>query len=190
MSLSNFTIVLIDAGTQNLAIARDTLLGAFDIGRSRIAAYTRPGVPQLFGSVYSIIQGGPGVTGAYLARGAADLIIGFEIMETLRACIGDETISLPALGSSEKTEVVCLRRKAPPVGRGEQSYPEQESLEKAIAARSRTATFLDYSCDCTDKQAPTANELVSYVLGRTRDLLPAGTWCPKRLSRAIDALKL
>lgn len=187
MLVADFTILLVDVGVHNISLARAILLATYDRHRRQIVSFTRSGVPELLGPIYSILHCSPDATAAFLKEGGADVILGFELMETLRACIGDQTIGLPPLASCRSTNVVCLRRSIPPIGKRSRPYSSIAAMEEAIGRISRSAVFVECPCGTLCKNA-IRGELVCRLLEVASDLLES-VWPKEKLLNAIEKLR-
>lgn len=117
-------ILLVGVGGQGILLASEVLSEAlmqagFDVKKSEIH-----GMSQRGGSVVSHVRFGKSVHSPIIPEGEADILMGFELMESYRA--------LSLLRPGGKAVVNELRINPPSVSTGMESYPE--GISEKIAA--------------------------------------------------------
>jgi indolepyruvate ferredoxin oxidoreductase beta subunit len=119
-------ILISGVGGQGILLASEVLsevlmLAGYDVKKNEIH-----GMAQRGGSVVSHIRFGTKVYSSIIPEGEADLLLGFELLETYRY--------LPLLRQGAKVVANDLKILPPPVTLGKEKYPEniQEKIKKAF----------------------------------------------------------
>ncbi len=124
MSDSVTNILLVGVGGQGILVASEIIsealmLGGFDVKKSEIH-----GMAQRGGSVVSHVRYGEKVYAPIIAEGEADILVGFELLETYRY--------LSLLKRTGKVVVNDLKINPPIVSTGQEAYPKgiEEKIRK------------------------------------------------------------
>lgn len=134
MNTMNKNILLVGVGGQGILLASEILseaamLAGFDVKKSEIH-----GMSQRGGSVVSHVRYGTEVFSPIIPEGEADILFGFELMETAR--------SLPLLKPGGTVVANDLQISPPSVLMGQETYPS--ALTERIKAQ--FADFLLVDC--------------------------------------------
>ncbi len=130
-----YTVQIVGVGGQGVLLASMVLGNAamamgYDVAMSEVH-----GMAQRGGSVLSTVRFGDGVVSPLEAAGSANLILGFEPVETCR--------NLP-LGNKDTVVLMNLDPVLPSmVAAGFEEYPEMEDLEKCVEARNPNLVTID-----------------------------------------------
>ncbi len=109
-------ILLVGVGGQGILVASEIIsealmLAGFDVKKSEVH-----GMAQRGGSVVSHVRFGAKVYSPIIPEGEADILVGFELLETYRY--------LPLMKKTARIVVNNLRINPPSVSAGKESYPE------------------------------------------------------------------
>jgi len=132
MTAERFSILLVGVGGQGLLTAAQILGDAAHAAGKRVVVGQLHGMSQRGGSVECSVLLGPG-SSSYLSR--ADIVLGFEPLETLRALgrMGSETMVLMNRG---KFVLPALIREREP-------YPSLEEILSGIRRRVKEIVLID-----------------------------------------------
>lgn len=133
MSNQVTNILISGVGGQGILLASEVLsevlmLAGFDVKKNEIH-----GMSQRGGSVVSHIRYGEKVYSSIIPEGQADVLLGFELLETYR--------HLPSLRQGGSVLVNNLQIFPPPVTLGKETYPED--IPEKIAAAFPDTTLVD-----------------------------------------------
>jgi len=154
--------ILAGVGGQGTILASDILTevgyrSGYDVKKSEVH-----GMSQRGGSVESQVRWGRKVYSPLVEKGRADFLVGFEMLEAAR---------WPAYLAPGGVALVNRYRIFPPaVNAGQMKYPEEDEINRLLAARAR----LVWWCDATGLAAELGNPAVAGVilLGALANCLP------------------
>lgn len=146
-------ILLVGVGGQGILVASEILsealmLSGYDVKKSEVH-----GMAQRGGSVVSHVRYGDKVYSPIIADGEADILLGFELLETYRY--------LPLMKPEGRAVVNTLKINPPGVATGKQSYPAQ--IPEKIQSLCRDSIMIDGLA--LAKQAGNAKTANTVLLG-------------------------
>lgn len=166
MGTKNTNILLAGVGGQGTLLASEVLseafmMAGFDVKKSEIH-----GMSQRGGSVTSHVRFGEKVYSPLIPEGEADILFGFELLETYRA--------LPMLRAGGAIVVNDLKVIPAPVAMGKETYPADIPAKLAAAfPRSKVVDGMALAIEAGNVR--TVNIALLGVLARRLDI-PAGIW--------------
>jgi len=154
-------ILLVGVGGQGTLLASEILSEVLMLSGSDVKKAEVHGMAQRGGSVVSHVRYGAKVYSAIIPEGEADILFGFELLETYRY--------LPLLRKGGKVVVNDLKVLPPSVALGQESYPVD--IPKKIAAGfpdTRLVNGLDLALKAGN--ARTVNTVLLGALANTMDI--------------------
>ena len=130
-----YTVQIVGVGGQGVLLASMVLGNAAMAMGHDVAMSEVHGMAQRGGSVLSTVRFGDGVVSPLEAAGSADLILGFEPVETCR--------NLP-LGNKDTAILMNLDPVLPSmVAAGFEEYPKMDEIEECVKARNTNLVTID-----------------------------------------------
>jgi indolepyruvate ferredoxin oxidoreductase beta subunit len=154
-------ILLVGVGGQGTLLASEILSEVLMLSGSDVKKAEVHGMAQRGGSVVSHVRYGAKVYSAIIPEGEADILFGFELLETYRY--------LPLLRKGGKVVVNDLKVLPPSVALGQETYPAD--IPKKIAASfsdTRLVNGLDLALKAGN--ARTVNTVLLGALANTMDI--------------------
>ena len=148
-------IVFVGVGGQGIVVSSDifceaALLDGFDVAKAETH-----GMAQIGGSIIAHVRIGDDVLSPLIERGAGDIILGFELLESVRA--------LPML--KEKGKVIVNKKFIPPAAvlQGLVEFPDVDELMNTI--RKRALRVYEVDGDSLAIEAGNAVTMSTVLLG-------------------------
>ena len=150
MDKKDFNIIITGAGGQGVMTLVDILANAAFVAGYDVKSSELHGLSQRGGSVLTYVKMGEKIYSPLFGQGDADLIIGLELLETLRQVVF----------SSKKTDILVNKYFMPFIG----ITPEKEVIEGLEKADKNNLYLVPASDICKEKLQ---NEVVSgiYLIG-------------------------
>lgn len=144
-------VYLVGVGGQGIITASKIIGEAAILAGEKVILSETHGMAQRGGSVVCTARIGD-VSGPLIPDGAADVILSFELLETMRALCK----------ASEKTTIIASTERMVPLSVSTQKlkYPSQEEAEEALRKASRRVLLVDSRTMAEDAGVPISSNVV------------------------------